>query len=831
MRTRVLFLCVAILAAPASGVLIAAPPLDQIMADPAWIGPPVEGAYWSVDGTSVYYQLKRADSTIRDLHAFSLRNGTDRVLGAADQSAADGPAAVFDRARKRAVFIRHGDVFLRDRTTGRLAQLTRTVAEELTPRFSADEKAVHFRADKDWFIHDLTAGVTVPAAVIKLENDPDKKKLDEFEKTQLRLSGTLRREKTDREAVRKNREELNRGDSTRAPSPFYLGDKVTVADASLSPDGAWLLVVTEPKSFEKGRAGKMPKYVTESGYEEIEDVRQRVGRNGFVPQRLRLLDSRSGEAHEISLAGLPGIEDDPLAAIRAENAKAKAESEAKEAAKAKAAGKAEEKPKEAKQSKDHEEAKEDEESKESKDKKGKDKKRVVRIEAIQFARDGSQAAVRIRAADNKDRWIATVDRAARTVVSQHRLTDTAWVNWDDNDFGWLDDNKTLYYLSEESGFSHLYVKPLGDASRALTSGGFEVSDPVLSPDGRWFYARANVEAPYIYDVYRVAVGGGTLERVSSLKGTESFVVSPDGGSVLVSHSSSYVPRQISIVGADGTGTPSTPTDTRTAEYKAIRWQEPEIVGVPSSHTKAPIWSKFYKPSAASSTKRPIVLFVHGAGYTQNTHLRFPYYFREQMFHNLLTERGYLVLDMDYRASEGYGRDWRTAIYRQMGHPELEDLLDGIDWLVKNHNGDPQRVGVYGGSYGGFMALMALFRAPESFAVGAALRPVTDWSQYDHEYTSAILNTPKDDEIAYRRSSPIEFADRLKAPLLIAHGMIDDNVFIQDSVRLFQRLIELKKENVELRPYPLERHSFVHPEAWRDEYAAILKLFETMLSPR
>jgi dipeptidyl aminopeptidase/acylaminoacyl peptidase len=199
-----------------------------------------------------------------------------------------------------------------------------------------------------------------------------------------------------------------------------------------------------------------------------------------------------------------------------------------------------------------------------------------------------------------------------------------------------------------------------------------------------------------------------------------------------------------------------------------------------------------------------------------------------MFNNLLSERGYLVLDMDYRASQGYGRDWRTAIYRNMGHPELEDLIDGVNWLVKNHHGDPQRVGVYGGSYGGFMSLMALFRAPDVFKAGAALRPVTDWTQYNHEYTAAILNTPQIDDIAYRRSSPIEFADGLKGHLLIAHGMLDDNVFFQDSVRLYQRLIELHKDHVQISPYPLERHSFVRADAWLDEYKRILDLFESTL---
>jgi len=223
-----------------------------------------------------------------------------------------------------------------------------------------------------------------------------------------------------------------------------------------------------------------------------------------------------------------------------------------------------------------------------------------------------------------------------------------------------------------------------------------------------------------------------------------------------------------------------------------------------------------------------VMFVHGAGYLQNVDDRWPDYFREQMFHNLLVEKGYIVLDLDYRGSEGYGRDWRTAIYRNMGHPELEDYLDGLDWLAANKQGDKDRAGIYGGSYGGFMTFMALFRSPGTFKAGAALRPVTDWSQYNHEYTSNILNTPELDPEAYRVSSPINYADKLQDNLLIAHGMIDDNVFFKDSVVLTQKLIELRKDKWEIAPYPLERHSFTHPDAWYDEYRRILELFERTL---
>jgi dipeptidyl aminopeptidase/acylaminoacyl peptidase len=160
----------------------------------------------------------------------------------------------------------------------------------------------------------------------------------------------------------------------------------------------------------------------------------------------------------------------------------------------------------------------------------------------------------------------------------------------------------------------------------------------------------------------------------------------------------------------------------------------------------------------------------------------------------------------------------------MGHPELEDLQDGVDWLVQHQNVDRSRVGVYGGSYGGFLTLMALFRKPDLFAAGAALRPVTDWSDYNQDYTGAILNNPEIDPEAYERSSPIEFAAGLAKPLLICHGMVDDNVFFADSVRLVQRLVELGKQDFQIAPYPVESHAFERPSSWLDEYRRIDRLF-------
>jgi dipeptidyl aminopeptidase/acylaminoacyl peptidase len=395
--------------------------------------------------------------------------------------------------------------------------------------------------------------------------------------------------------------------------------------------------------------------------------------------------------------------------------------------------------------------------------------------------------------------------------------------------GWLRDNRTLWYESEQTGYAHLYAKAPDSAAQALTQGRFEVSEPVLSEDGRWFYVLSNAQAPYSYDVYRVPSGGGKFQRITKLQGLEKFSLDRSGKRLLVTHSSPYVPAQIAVLEADGSDAARDLTDTRSAGYKSLSWIEPEIVEIPSTHFNGVIYAKVYRGAAApGNAARPGVIFIHGAGYLQNVHLRYPYYFREQMFNSWLVQHGYAVLDLDYRASEGYGRDWRTAIYRQMGHPELEDLLDGKKWLAEHASVDPKRVGVYGGSYGGFMTLMALFRAPGEFAAGAALRPVTDWRQYENSYTSAILNEPQIDPIAYARSSPIEFADGLRDPLLICHGVIDDNVLFEDSMRLYERLIELHKDNFTMSPYPLDRHAFSNADSWLDEYKRIYRLFETHL---
>jgi dipeptidyl aminopeptidase/acylaminoacyl peptidase len=268
------------------------------------------------------------------------------------------------------------------------------------------------------------------------------------------------------------------------------------------------------------------------------------------------------------------------------------------------------------------------------------------------------------------------------------------------------------------------------------------------------------------------------------------------------------------------------TTSTTEAFNAYKWRDPEIIQFKAADG-AMVPAKLYKPSEGKKNGAAVI-FVHGAGYLQNVHRWWPSYFREFMFNNLLADKGYTILAIDFRASAGYGRDWRTAIYRHMGGKDLSDQVDGAKYLVAQQGVDKERIGIYGGSYGGFITLMALFKEPETFKSGAALRSVTDWAHYNHGYTANILNTPVQDSLAYARSSPIYFAEGLEGNLLILHGMVDTNVHFQDVVRLSQRLIELGKTNWEMAIFPLESHGFREASSWTDEYRRIYKLFDDTL---
>jgi dipeptidyl aminopeptidase/acylaminoacyl peptidase len=285
-------------------------------------------------------------------------------------------------------------------------------------------------------------------------------------------------------------------------------------------------------------------------------------------------------------------------------------------------------------------------------------------------------------------------------------------------------------------------------------------------------------------------------------------------------------------GCRGLSIPRRLTSTTPDAFLKMNWNAPEFVDIPTRDGKV-VKSKVYRPAGFNAAQKyPMVIFVHGAGYLQNTINGWNNYYREFMFNEMLTQKGYVVLDIDYRGSAGYGRDWRTDVHDFLGGKDYDDHLDAIDYAVKNYGVDAKRVGVYGGSYGGFMAGMLVLRAPDKIAAAAALRPVFDWKNYyasSPVYTAERLGVPEKNVEAYKRSSPIAYAENLQRPLLILHGLVDDNVHAQDSIQLIEKLMRLEKTAYfEAMLYPSESHGFTRPTSWTDEYERIFVFFEKHL---
>jgi len=263
-------------------------------------------------------------------------------------------------------------------------------------------------------------------------------------------------------------------------------------------------------------------------------------------------------------------------------------------------------------------------------------------------------------------------------------------------------------------------------------------------------------------------------------------------------------------------------------FRSFPWLEPETLTFPASDG-AGVWAHLFRPERFGGAPNGAgVIFIHGAGYLQNVVDGWSSYYREYMFNCFLAARGYTVLNVDYRGSAGYGRDCRTAIYKHMGGRDLDDIVDGARYLVREYGVAEKHVGLYGGSYGGFLTLMGLFKYPQEITSGAALRSVTDWAHYNHWYTSRILGTPEEDPEAYRRSSPIYFAEGFEGHLVMLHGLRDDNVLAEDVLRLSQRLIELGKEDWELALHPVERHPYKRASSWTDQMTRAYRLFERTL---
>jgi dipeptidyl aminopeptidase/acylaminoacyl peptidase len=750
--------------------------IDNIMRGPGLVGWSPEEVRWTPDGAKVFFSWKLyGDPLEKDRDTYVVNRDGSGLRKLSDEEKKDAPPPNGDRTRdkQRIVYSEEGDIWLWDAATGKRRAITQTTDSESSPHFTFDEKRVTFVRANNVFAVDLAGGETTQLTNVAGPDDKgpnvtmwdDKKGTDSQEVVKKEEKQLL--DVVARRAKKREEDEAKRK-REHPLKPFKLSKDQSIADGRLTPDGKSVVVVINSEP-EKAKRTIVPNYVTESGYVETVTGRQRekVG-DVQASSRIAVLSEANGE--------VKWFEHGMTVA-------------------------APEKPQE-------------------REKKEKTNEREVSLRAPIWSEDGKHAFVVVRSTDNKDLWIMAFDPAApkgRTIVALH---DDAWIRWAERsiDPGWSD-NDTIFYASEATGFMHLYTVPFaGGAPKQLTSGDFEVDSVELSRDKQSFYLITSEVSPFERHLYRMPVGGGARTKLTSMTGENQAVVSPDGGAVANVYSYTNKPPELYI---DATRITMSPAP----EFASYPWLDVPIVRI-AARDKAQLPARIYAPAKPNGAA---VIFVHGAGYLQNVTRSWSSYYREYMFHHILMERGYTVLDVDYRASRGYGRAWRTAIYRRMGGVDLDDQVDAARWLVREKGIDGKRIGIYGGSYGGFITLMAMFTQPEVFAAGAALRPVTDWAHYNHPYTSNILNLPQSDAEAYHKSSPIYFAQGLKGRLLICHGMVDTNVHFEDSVRLAQKLIELRKTNWELAAFPVENHGFVEPTSWADEYKRIWKLFEETLT--
>jgi dipeptidyl aminopeptidase/acylaminoacyl peptidase len=764
--------------------------ISEIMKGDAFVGHLPKSIYWSENGKSIYFTWNPDNDLLESQYKVDLKGLTPYKVGMEELKTLPAKNGNYSKDRNIKVYEKDGDIFLHHIKSGKTEHLIHTIAKESNPVFTHNDKHVVFRKENNLFSISLTDGklrqITNFTSRKRTKKDSEssahKKWIEEDEMEFLDVLQTRKMKKELEEALK---------DSLKLKMPVEIPiEGQFLKSLNISPEEKYVIYVLMDR-VQGGNNTKVPNYVTESGFSEMIRARPKVG----SPDTLNILgiyDIERDTSYYFKIKDIPGIFDKPEFLKDYVHPDSTYNNQYK-------------------------------------------RPRKVYFQEPVFNESGNKAAIVIRSADNKDRWIMQLNMGDGTFKLLDRQRDESWIggpgidewNFENKAIGWLADNNTIWYQSEESGFSHLYVMNTNTTDkRPITSGNWEVYDVKLSSDKQHFYITANKEGPAERHFYRVPVNGGAITRYTKDPGNYEVVPSPDEKMLAIRYSYSNKPWELYVMPNKPMSQMHRVTHSTTEEFNRYSWREPELIKFQAEDGEM-VHARLYRPDQIKPGG-PAIIFVHGAGYMQNVHSWWSKYYREYMFHNFLADQGYTVLDIDYRGSEGYGREWRTGIYRHMGGKDLTDQVDGAKYLVNELGIDAERIGIYGGSYGGFITIFAMFKYPEIFKCGAALRSVTDWAHYNHPYTSNRLNTPVEDSLAYKNSSPIYYADGLQGELLMLHGIIDTNVHFQDVVRLSQKLIELGKKNWDVAIFPLEDHGFKEASSWADEYRRIYELFERNL---
>jgi dipeptidyl-peptidase 4 len=421
-----------------------------------------------------------------------------------------------------------------------------------------------------------------------------------------------------------------------------------------------------------------------------------------------------------------------------------------------------------------------------------------------WSADGARLLYDCAAPDHKHRWLFVADLAGATgsanpasipsVTAREVFHETDVTNY----WGallladWLPDGKTIVFVSDRDGDYHLYrVAATGGEPVQLTKGAWQVTAMQVPEkgDGRTVFISSTLAGPSEVQLYKVdALGSGEPVRLTGRAGTHQIAVSPDGRRYATIVGSDVEPQDLFVADAAVGAVARRITASPLPEFGEYAWLAPKYVTFPSRKDGATLHARMLVPPDYKPGLRcPLIM-----GSVYNNRVRNNWGAANAFDQYLARERGFVVMTVDIRASTPYGRRFRQATMGDLGGIDLEDLISGVEYLDKQGMIDRERVGVWGWSYGGFMTLMAMFKAPEFFRVGVAGAPVSNWL-HDTAWVVPLLGMPKDNADAYTRTSPITYAGNLKGRLLIVHSMGDERVLFQDTAALVNTLLMAKKD--------------------------------------
>ncbi|UXI68433.1 S9 family peptidase [Tahibacter amnicola] len=459
----------------------------------------------------------------------------------------------------------------------------------------------------------------------------------------------------------------------------------------------------------------------------------------------------------------------------------------------------------------------------------------IYLTRVNWTPDGKSVTFQRQSRDQKTLDLVRVD--VQTLKQQVLLTETSktWINLHD-DLKFLKDDAGFIWASERSGQKHLYLYGMdGKEKVPLTRGDWHV-DRVLAVDeaqGRVYFA-GNKDHPLDKQVYAVKLDGSDAaapQRITREDGWHeaTFAADDSGKGVKLfvdSWSDPKTPSQVSVRAPDGkhlAWIAENKVDDKHpyGPYRAAHIT-PEF-GTLTAKDGQTLWYRLLKPSGFDPSRRyPVVSHFYGGPTAQLATRGFP-----DVFDEYLAQHGYVVITLDNRGMARRGRAFSDAIYRQTGAAEVEDQRVAIEWLARQPWVDGKRIGVFGWSYGGYMALMMLAKASDVVAAGVSVAPVTDFSLYDTHYTERYLGTPQQNPEGYTKSSIFPWLDGMTSPLLLIHGMADDNVLFTNSTQLMAEL-QNRGKAFDLMTYPGGKHGMSTPAMKKHVYNTIVRWLDRQL---